>query len=167
MNEEILDIVNQEDLVIGSMPRDQIYQQKKLFRAINGFIINSDNKLWIPRRHHTKKLFPSHLDASVGGHVASGESYDEAFRRETQEELRIDVSQIPYRIVGKLTPGEHKTSAFMIVYAFYQDEVPDYNQNDFTEYYWLSIPEFFSQLKAGDKAKSDLPIILKELNHLL
>ncbi len=37
------------------------------------------------------------------------------------------------------------------------------NGNDFCEFYWLSIDEFFKRLENGDRAKSDLPIIINEI----
>lgn len=164
---EILDVVSANDEVIGQEKRSVIYEQKLHFRVINGFICNTDKKLWIPRRHPQKKLFPMHLDASVGGHVDAGESYEEAFIRESKEELGLDPLVYTYKKIARLTPLTHGTSAFMWVYVIYSNEVPQYNTNDFTQYYWLSVDEFFACLDNGDKAKSDLLPILKEIKNLL
>ncbi|MGB8468325.1 MAG: hypothetical protein WCE21_04930 [Candidatus Babeliales bacterium] len=68
--EELHDIVNEYDEIIGQKPRSNIYIEKfTSFRVINAFIINDKKQLWIPRRTQQKKLFPLCLDASVGGHV--------------------------------------------------------------------------------------------------
>lgn len=166
--EEILDIVTPEDVVIGAQPKTAIYEQKlNSFRVINGFVINSSGQLWIPRRHERKKLFPAHLDSSVGGHVKSGESYNDAFARETQEELGIDVHMATCKTLCRLTPQTHGTSAFMWVYGIFQDQAPDYNKEDFTEYYWLSATDFFQKLQQGDKAKGDLPILVDAIRNLI
>jgi isopentenyldiphosphate isomerase len=163
-SDELLDIVSVDDVVVGQEFRSVIYQEKRsCFRVINAFVCNSQGELWIPRRHESKKLFPLYLDASVGGHVMSGESYEEAFFRETQEELGWKVLPQEYELVGRLTPERHQTSAFMNVYLIRSDETPDYNRKDFGEFYWLTVDGFFSKLKCGDQAKSDLPIIINEI----
>ncbi|MFZ5953858.1 MAG: NUDIX hydrolase [Candidatus Dependentiae bacterium] len=161
--DEILDVVSKEDKVIKKEKRSVIYQQKLHFRVINAFICNSEKKLWIPRRHPDKKLFPLYLDCSVGGHVMSGEDYETAFIRETQEELNIDITKINFKKVARLTPFTHGTSAFMWVYIIYSNDVPAFNKNDFVEYYWLKPNEVSIRLMNGDKAKSDLLPILKEI----
>lgn len=167
-SDEILDIVSAEDNVIGQEKRSVVYVQNlSCFRVINGLVCNSEKKLWIPRRHPNKKLFPLHLDASVGGHVTSGETYEEAFIRETQEELGLDVNTLLYRPIARLTPHEHKTSAFMWVYLIQCDSVPCYNKDDFTEFYWLSVQELLQKLTSGEKAKGDLRLILNEIQNKL
>ena len=160
--DELLDLVDAEDRVIGQKKRSEIYAEGfSNFRVINVFVINSMGELWIPRRSANKKIFPLCLDMSVGGHVESGETYEQAFRRETMEELGIDVDKYVWKEIGRLTPQEHGISAFSRVYQMSMEESPNYNRRDFTEYFWLSPREFFARLKAGDKAKEDLPKIIK------
>lgn len=165
---EILDIVSQNDIVIGQEIRSVVHSKNiSNFRVINGFICNAEKQLWIPRRHPHKKLFPLHLDASVGGHVSSGESYDEAFKREAQEELSLNIDLFEYAPIARLTPSIHGTSAFMWVYIIKSDTVPTYNKNDFLEYFWLSLEDVLRKISSGDKAKSDLPIILREIKNVI
>lgn len=165
--DEILDFVSDNDEVLGQEKRSEIYAKKLHFRVINAFVCNSQKKLWIPRRHPQKKLFPLYLDCSVGGHVSSGEDYESAFIRETKEELNIDVSQVTCKKIARLTPLKNGTSAFMWVYIIYSDNAPEFNQNDFVEYYWLSPDEIVHRLNNGDNAKSDLLPILNEIKDKL
>lgn len=165
--DEILDVVSENDEVIRQEKRSIIYQQKLLFRVINAFICNAEKKLWIPRRHPNKKLFPLHLDCSVGGHVMSGEDYQTAFIRETQEELNIDITKMTFKKIAQLAPSVHGTSAFMWVYIIYSDDTPPFNKEDFIEYYWMTPHEISIRLMNGDKAKGDLIPILKEIRNKL
>ena len=99
--DEILDIVNEMDQVIGTCPRSMIYGKGLInFRVINGFLKNSLGQIWIPRRTSHKKLFPNHLDFSIGGHVKSGETYEAAFVRELAEELNMRAHEHVFREIG-------------------------------------------------------------------
>lgn len=168
MIEEILDIVNENDEVIGQIAKSDLYKKGlNNFRVINSFLINNKNEVWIPRRSATKKLFPSCLDASVGGHVSSGESYNQAFERELEEELNIKLSTVKYKLLSKLNPLTHGVSAYMELYVIYTDEFPNYNQDDFVEAKWWNIKEVIHLIENGEPSKGDLPILLKTLNELL
>src|SRR3989338_5802009 len=138
-SDEYLDLVDEDDQVIGRKLRSEVYAEGlSNFRVINAFIVNTKGELWIPRRALGKRLYPLCLDMSVGGHVESGETYDEAFARETKEEVNLDVFKIPWRFLAKLTPQQDIVSAYMHVYEIRQDETPRYNLGDFVEHFWLT-----------------------------
>ncbi len=160
--EEILDLVNENDEIIGSLPRSEVYAQNlHNFRVINCFIKNSEGKLWIPRRQAHKRIFPNALDMSCGGHVSSGETYDIAFAKEMSEELNIDVSKVTYSVLGTMTPKDG-VGAFMTVYEIISDTVPTYNEDDYSGYEWLSPAEILERLASGDTSKDDLPVLIKK-----
>lgn len=160
--DEFLDLVNLHDGVIGRERRSQVYAQGlSNFRVINAFIVNSKGELWIPRRTATKRIFPLSLDVSVGGHVESGETYEQAFKRETKEEINLDLKIIPYTFLGHLTPQKHKVSAFMNVYEIQSNFTPYYNKDDFVEYFWLRPEQLLKRINEGEKSKSDLPKLVR------
>lgn len=158
MNDEYLDLVNEQDEVIGKKLRSEVYTEGlSNFRVVNAFVVNSKGKLWIPRRTASKRIFPLCLDMSMGGHVESGETYEQSFKREVEEELGFVVDVRPWRLLGHLTPQRHGVSAFMNVYEIRADEVPKFNPNDFSEYFWLTPGELLEKMNAGEKTKGDLP----------
>lgn len=162
MSDEMLDLVDSQDIVIGQKLRSEIYSEKLTgFRVVNAFIQNDHGKLWIPRRSPSKRVFPRCLDASMGGHVSSGESYQQAFERELFEELRIDASTANYRELGIMTPHQHNVSAFMRVFLLKSNLVPDYNKEDFVEFFWLSPEEVLFALEHGDRGKGDLAKMIR------
>ncbi len=164
MSDEMLDLVSIDDIIIGQLPRSEIYAQKlSNFRVVNAFIINDKGQLWIPRRTKTKRIFPLCLDASMGGHVESGETYQQAFQRELFEELGLNANSISYKMIGKLNPHDHGTSAFMQVYLVYLNQMSTYNTQDFCEYFWLTPQECINKLNSGDVGKGDLPKMIKHL----
>ena len=163
MMDELLDLVNEQDQVIGTIWRSQAYADKRLssLRAVWLLIKNQDGKFWIPRRQATKKILPNCLDGSAAGHVSSGETYEQSMIRETAEELNIDISAMPYTFVGTLTPQEGVICFIQI----FELTVPngfiiDYNKEDFSEFFWLSSQEIIDKINAGDKAKESLVKIM-------
>lgn len=170
MAEELLDLVDDHDRVIGTMLRDEIYSRdlKRLqeincyIRVINCFVINQSGKLWIPRRTAKKRLFPRCLDASVGGHVQSGESYREALHREALEEVALDCTELTIEELGYLTPPADGVSAFMKVFAVFSEEVSKYNCNDFSEVHWMNPEDLLIEIERGASAKDDLVKLIRK-----
>lgn len=161
MEDEYLDLVDANDTVIGKKLRSEIYAERlSNFRVVNAFVINSEGKLWIPRRSPNKRIYPSCLDMSMGGHVESGEDYDTSFKRELAEELRIDADAASWKVLGNLTPTDG-VSAFMRVYEIQSDAVPDFNADDFVEYWWMTPEEVVAKVEGGAAAKSDLVKLVK------
>lgn len=96
----------------------------------------------------------------MGGHVESGETYEESFKRELMEELSIDADKTPWKFLAHLTPKKNQVYAFMNVYEIVSDETPKFNKSDFTEYYWLTPNDLFTKIKQGEKTKGDLPTLV-------
>lgn len=153
--QEWLDLVNEHDEVIGAVTREDAYARGLTFRVINAFLINRAGQLWIPRRTAHKRLFPGCLDMSVGGHVERGETYEQAFRRETQEELNLNVDDLRWGQIASFGPRDG-LSAFMHVYELRRDDPPTFNPDDFSSAQWLTPAELIRRIEQGDPAKGDL-----------
>jgi isopentenyl-diphosphate delta-isomerase len=161
-DDEILDVVDKNDNVIGHKSRSDLYQEDSSdFRVINVFLVNDQGRIWIPRRTAHKSIYPLCLDMSVGGHVRSGESYEAAFKREVREELNIDTDHVPWRLLGHLTPYDDGVSAFMQVYEIQANQAPMYNPDDFVEYSWLGPEEILNKAQNGERVKDDLPKLIR------
>jgi isopentenyl-diphosphate delta-isomerase type 1 len=89
MMEEMLDVIDADDNVIGRTTREECH--KKLFRhrAIQVFVFDTTGRVFVQKRTKTKDAFPSLYEASISGHVKAGETYKNAAERELAEELGI------------------------------------------------------------------------------
>ena len=164
MQDELLDIVNEQDQVIGTMPRSQVYAEKKIasIRAAWLLIKNQDNQFWIPQRCSKKASNPDTLDGSTVGHVSSGETYEQAMIREVAEELNFDISHMSYTSIGKLTP----TTGALSFIEIFELQVPcdfviDYNTDDFSQFYWLSAQEIIQKFHEGQSIRKTLVSIMQ------
>lgn len=87
--DEILDIVDENDQVLGQSPRGAAYAQGLRHRCVFIEARDARDRLFVHRRTPTKLVFPSRYDMFVGGVVGAGESYDDAALREAEEELGV------------------------------------------------------------------------------
>lgn len=90
--DEIFDVVDPHDQVIGTNVRREIHRLGLRHRAIHIFWFRPDGWLCLQRRSFAKDNSPGKLSSSCAGHVDSGESYLAAAVRELHEELGIAVS---------------------------------------------------------------------------
>ncbi|MEI7652276.1 MAG: NUDIX domain-containing protein [Verrucomicrobiota bacterium] len=85
--DEVFDVVDSQDQVIGSAYRRDIHRQRLLHRAVHIFWLRADGQLCLQRRSFAKDNCPGLLSSSCAGHVDTGEDYLTAAIRELREEL--------------------------------------------------------------------------------
>lgn len=88
--DEVFDVVDAQDRVVGREFRREIHRQGLLHRAIHIFWLRGDGKLCLQRRSYAKDNCPGLLSSSCAGHVDSGEDYLVAAVRELREELGVE-----------------------------------------------------------------------------
>jgi isopentenyldiphosphate isomerase len=87
--DELVDIVDAEDRVVGRAPRGEATARRLRHRSVSVQVRDPEGRLFVHRRTPVKLVFPSMYDVVVGGVVGAGESYDEAALREAEEELGV------------------------------------------------------------------------------
>lgn len=154
---EYFDVVDERDNVIKKLSRPEVHERGLWHRAIYVFVFNSKGELFIQKRSTTKDMEPGVWTCSVSGHLSSGETYKEAAKKETFEEIgvRIDPKGLfkmkykPYHQhlwiykathegPFKLCPSEVTDGRFISM-ADLRTEIKE-NPNDFS-------PEFIDILK--------------------
>jgi isopentenyl-diphosphate delta-isomerase type 1 len=98
MSEEIFDVVNERDEVIGRAPRSEVHRRKLHHRAVHVFVFNAMGELFLQKRSMKKDMYPGTWDSSASGHLDTGEDYDVCAVREVREELGVQLDTTPRRL---------------------------------------------------------------------
>lgn len=158
MDKEILDVVNGNDEVIGTMNREdykQFMQENRGYiRASELFIMNAEGKIWVPVRTADKKIAPNGYDYSAAGHVVTGEDYLETAIREAKEEIDRDLYPDEIEFVAKLKSPAIKY--IRTIYLVRTDETPVLVADEFQSAEWLTPDELIASIQNGHPAKSNL-----------
>lgn len=105
---ELIDVVNEKDEVIEIKDKDSAHRDGDLHRVARIYVVNSKGEMLIHKRSENKKLNPGFWDITVGGHVRSGETYEDAAKRELKEELGIN--NIKFFEIGKWMGNPNKSN---------------------------------------------------------
>ncbi len=87
---ESLDAVDENDVVINTLPRREIHAGKHLHRAVHVFVRNKSGEIYLQFRSHLKDTHGLKWDSSASGHVDPGESYHDCAVREMWEEIWVE-----------------------------------------------------------------------------
>jgi isopentenyl-diphosphate delta-isomerase type 1 len=98
MAEEIFDVVNERDEVIGRNTRSEVHRLGLRHRAVHVLVYNAKGEIFLQKRSQTKDTFPGAWDSSAAGHLGCGEDYDACAIREMREELGIEPQSPPKRL---------------------------------------------------------------------
>jgi isopentenyldiphosphate isomerase len=132
-------LVDEDDRVVGSAPRSEIRAGNLLHRGVAVMVRDSSGRLYVHRRTSTKDVFPSMYDATVGGMVVVGESYEGAAGRELAEELGID-GALPRRLFMQRYAGD-QNNAWMAVFEVEWDGPVRHQEDEIDWGAWMSLDE--------------------------
>ncbi len=115
MSEEIFDVVDEQDQVIGQAPRPQVHREGLRHRAVHVLMFNRKGEVFLQKRSSRKDCFPGRWDSSASGHLDHGEDYDTCAVREVREELGYTLDHVPERCF-KLAACEATGQEFVWTY---------------------------------------------------
>jgi len=114
MPDELFDIIDENDQVLGQEMRSVVHQRGSWHRGVHVLLFTQDDKLLVQQRSKTKSQSPLTFDCSVSEHVLSGEDYYEAALRGLSEELGVEDIEIQPLTKFKMNYGPNDNEVSMI-----------------------------------------------------
>lgn len=142
---EILDIVDEQDVVIGQATRADIHARGLLHRAVHVFVFNSAGRLLVQLRTAEKDEFPLCYTSSASGHIDSGEDYETAAVREMEEELGLTS---PIEFLTKLPAGPSTANEHSALFRTVTDAEPVFDAVEIISGEYLRLEEIMADIVA-------------------
>jgi len=105
MPDELFDVIDEEDNVIGQEMRSIVHQRGLWHRGVHIFLFTDEGKLLVQQRSKDRLHAPLALDCSVSEHVKAGEDYYTAAIRGQQEEIGVGGIKLERLVKFKMNYG--------------------------------------------------------------
>lgn len=93
MVDELVDKIDSEGNVIGTIMKHIAHKEGILHRTVHVWIYNSKGQILVQKRSRDKEIYPDRLDISAAGHIGAGESTRIGALREMEEEIGITANE--------------------------------------------------------------------------
>ena len=148
LTEDIFDVVNENDEVIGQKPRSVVHAQGLRHRAAHVLVFNADGKIFLQLRSKTKDNNPGVWDSSCSGHVDAGESYAVAAERELMEEIGLLVEE-PLEPLFKIDACKETGHEFVWVYRTQSEGPFELNPAEIDEGQWIAMDDLNAAIEGS------------------
>lgn len=152
MADELLDIVDDNDSVIGREMRSVVHRKGLQHRGAHVFLFNEDGKMLIQKRSADRASSPSLLDCSVSEHIQAGESYFDAAMRGMKEEMGVEGIEIKRLGKIKMEYGLNDNEISCIYEGRIKPEQVRFDPVEISEVRFMSLDE----IRAGIVAEKGL-----------
>ncbi len=157
--EEIFDVCDAEDHVIGQAPRSFVHANQLLHRAAHVFVFNSRQELLVQVRSATKDEFPLCYTSSASGHLSTGEDYLESAQRELEEEIGISA---PLVFLAKFPASPELAYEHTVLYRASSDTPPCPDPGEVAEIRKFTLPDLMRHLQEQpEKFSSPFQVLLE------
>ncbi len=119
--DELFDVVDEHDHVIGQKPRAEVHARDLRHRAVHVFAFTPQGDLVLQKRSHLKDTCPGLWDSSAAGHLDVGESYADCAIRELGEELGLARTASPPQRVARFAAGPETAWEFVELFTVTAD----------------------------------------------
>ncbi len=154
---ELIDIVSENNEVIGKATRGEAHRKGLIHRALSVLVISSKGELLLQQRSASRSIHALSWDLSTSEHVQSGEAFESAGERSLKEELGITANVIKASS-PKLQKREYHLKSEMV----YENEIvlsltanhegpfkPD--PNEVAQVSFFSVDEIEKIIESGEK----------------
>lgn len=147
---EWLDIVNENDEVIGRCTRAESRLHNYRVRLAHIFIVDPDTgRIAVCQRSASVRFCPLHYGHSASGYVTSGETADIAAAREMQEEIGLTVPLTRTETVASSDPGNGQHFMESTCVGIATPDMLHPNPEDVASVVWMTAAEIQTLLTDG------------------
>jgi isopentenyl-diphosphate delta-isomerase type 1 len=162
--DEIFDVVNEQDEVVGRSTRAEVHRLGLKHRAVHVLVFNRQGQIFLQKRSMRKDRQPGLWDSSASGHVDSGETYDACAVRELREEIGLVLQQAP-RPLFKLAASPETDQEHVWVYQCEAEGPFALNPEEIERGGWFSAEEVTRWLtERPEEFASALAVIWPRIN---
>ena len=117
-----IDIVNEQNEIIGVLERSKVLAQGKNFRTVHAWLFRPNGRLVLQELAPTHSRNPNLLGSSVAGYLHAGETYRHAIERKSLQEVGV----IPRNLeeIGSAAMSDESSTKFVSLYIGYLDDEP-------------------------------------------
>lgn len=151
MADELLDLVDKNDQIIGTVWKDEAHNNPNLIHREIGVAIFHKNKILLQQRSQHKTKEPLAWKITVAGHVAAGENPKKAAQRELNEELGFKAELTFYK-KDFVSQKKFNESRFFYVYYSVLTDIPiiKLNPREVASVRWVDINKIAEFAKEND-----------------
>ena len=150
---ELIDIFDENNKPLGyALERNEAHDRNLWHHHVSAWIMNYNGMILLQQRALTKKKNPGKW-AKTGGHVETGETCEDAIRREVFEEigLKVNDEEIENIEIFKSTnPNEHYYAYGYIFFTDYKEEDFKLQKEEVNAVKYYSIEEIEEIRKNND-----------------
>jgi isopentenyl-diphosphate delta-isomerase type 1 len=164
VNMEFIDIIDENDKVIGNAAKNEIYEKKLLHRIVHIFVFNENDELALQLQSKHKKFCPLHWVSSAAGHVRSGETSETAALRELEEEIgtKTDIEFMWKDLYEYKIPGEEGLKKMLISFKAKFNGPFKINPWEVEKVEFFSLDKINEMINNGEKFHPELLFLLKK-----
>lgn len=148
--EENVVLVNEQNEVLGMMPKIEAHEKGVLHRAISILIYNSEGEMLIQQRAATKYHWPMIWSNAVCSHPRENEEFEAAAYRRLEEELNIKCSLTEiYRFVYKATDEQTGLIEYeydVVFKGIYDGKIP-FNPEEVNDTRWTALDKLIEDIE--------------------
>lgn len=162
MQKPKIQIVNDQDEIIGHKKREEVDYSKDIFRTAALWVTNPRGEILIAQRKLTKDKDPGKWGPAVAGTVDEGETYESNIYKEAGEEIGLTDTKLS---VGPKKLYKHVRSQFVQWYICIVDKPASFfipQEDEVEEIIWISKKALLDDVKSNpDKYVPSMPDTLE------
>lgn len=145
MDDELFDIVDEENKVIGQALRKEVHTRGYIHRTVSFYLFDRLGRVFVNQRVINKEFYPERWSIAFGGHVQAGETYNDAVLREAKEEAGVKGKPTFITYFKKRFDKEDKEN--VRVYGFITDREPKLDPHELKQGQFMTMKELEQKMK--------------------